>query len=230
MIPLGQVAHQSYDLPGHEDAPGSRPLKNSRHERLAREYAAGASKAEAWRVAHGREPANASRTFRRSDIQARVEFLRSEFTRQAGISLAALQLRLLRIADANLASDFFLSDDSGRLKLRTDLPTMPRAITAPITELQIDKDGAVKIKTADKLHAIDSLIKTIGGFVPENSDGAKGTTLEDLVRASMEKSDTKIALQVVTGVPRAPDQPPDDEPIGATNSAAVRPRVRRLEF
>ena len=123
----------------------------------------------------------------------------------AGISLAALQARLLRIADANVIR--FFETFGGRLKLR-DLTTLPEAATAPISEFNIDKNGAVKIKTADKLHAIDSLIKTIGGFGPENPDGAKGTTLEDLVRASMERSDTKVAFQVETGVPRSPDGPP----------------------
>jgi len=61
---------------------GAAPLKNSRHEKLAREYAAGASKAEAWR-AIGRDPAkgNQSRTFQRPDICARVEFLRGEYCR-----------------------------------------------------------------------------------------------------------------------------------------------------
>lgn len=41
-----------------------------------------------------------------------------------------------------------------------DLTQSPRAVTAPISELQIDAKGAVKIKTADRLHAIDSLLHT----------------------------------------------------------------------
>ena len=229
MTRLGQTAKKSYDLQRRDDALGSRPLKNPQHEKLAREYAAGASKAEAWRTI-GRDPAigNQSRTFQRPDILARVEHLRGAFNRMAGISLAALQARLLRMADANVV-ELFEADKRGALRLR-DLTTLPAAVTAPITELTIDKDGAVKVKCADKLHAIDSLIKTVGGFAPENSDGAKGTTLEDLVRASMEKSDTKVAFQVVTGVPRTPDEPRVDERTGATDSVAARPGVRRLEF
>ncbi len=95
-------------------ASGSFPLKNPVHEKLAREYAAGASMADAWR-AIGRDPAtgNQSRTFRRPDILARVEYLRGELNRMAGVSLAALQARLLRYADANVVS-FFEADEKTR--------------------------------------------------------------------------------------------------------------------
>jgi hypothetical protein len=150
---------------------GSKPLKNPRHEKLAREYAAGASKADAWRAVFGREtyPGNTSRTFRRQEIQDRVEFLRGEFCRQAGISLAALQARLLRIADANVVD--LVQNDSGKLRLR-DLTMLPVGARAAISELEIDDDGTIKLKTTkatDRLHAIDSLLKTIGGFESEDA-------------------------------------------------------------
>jgi hypothetical protein len=196
------------------------PLKNPRHEKLAREYAAGATQAEAWRATFGREPDNASRTFHRPEIQARVEYLRGEFNRMAGISLAALQARLLRIADANVIN-FFEVDAAGRLRLR-DLTKLPAAMTSPIAELRIESDGAVKFKIADKLHAIDSLLKTVGGFAasgPENE-----VSLESLVVQSM---------QVVTGVPRSPDGPNETEVFSATsieNQIEVRADVRRVRL
>jgi hypothetical protein len=166
-----------------EDQPGSSPLKNPEHEKLAREHAAGASMAEAWRAV-GRDPAlgNQSRTFRRPNIQARVEYLRGEFNRMAGISLAALQARLLRIADANVVS-YFEADEHGRLRLR-DLTALPSAVTAPIAELRVEADGAVKLKTADKLHAIDSLLKTVNGFAPEDTVNV-AVSLETLIAQSM---------------------------------------------
>jgi hypothetical protein len=221
------AAGRGYDLQERNDAPGSRALKNPQHEKLAREYAAGASKAEAWR-AIGRDPTigNQSRTFQRADIQARVEYFRGEFNRMAGVSLAALQARLLRMADANVVN-FFEASEGGRLKLR-DLTKLSEAATAPITELNIDKDGAVKVKVADKLHAVDSLLKTIGGF-DRDAQSSSGTTLEDLVRASMGNSDTRVAFQVVTGVPRSPDGPPAG-PEAANSAAAASPGVRQLQF
>lgn len=201
---------------------GSRALKNSRHERLALEYVGGASKAEAWRTVFGREPANAARTFRRPNIQARVEYLRGELNRLAGISLAALQTRLLRIADANVPQDFFESGENGRLKLR-DLPSLPRAVTAPITELQVDKDGAIKLKVADKLHALDTLVKTIGGFAPGPAGNDK-LSLEDLVMASMQGGGrTRVSMQVVT----SPSTPSGST---APNQSAATATVRRVKL
>ena len=181
---MARLAHRPLARRDEERAPGAAPLKNPEHEKLAREYAAGASMAEAWR-AIGRDPAigNQSRTFRRPEIQARVEYLRGEFNRMAGISLAALQARLLRIADANVVG-FFEVDRYGRLRLRRDLTALPSAVTAPIAELRIEADGAVKLKTADKLHAIDSLLKTVGGFAPEQHDHSM--SLEALIMQSME--------------------------------------------
>jgi hypothetical protein len=164
---------------------GSKPLKNPRHEKLAREFAAGASKADAWRAVFGREPntGNASRTFRRPEIQDRIEFLRAEFCRHAGISLAALQARLLRIADADAAD--LLQNNNGKLQLR-DLRMIPAAAKAAISEIEIGDDGTIKLKTtkaADRLHAIDSLMKSIGGFAPEdaNSGSQGGNVIYNIV-------------------------------------------------
>jgi hypothetical protein len=177
-----------------ENQAGSSPLKNPAHEKLAREYAAGASMAEAWR-AIGRDPAigNQSRTFRRPEIQARVEYLRGEFNRMAGISLAALQARLLRIADSDVVG-FFEADKNGRLRLR-DLTALPSAVTAPIAELRVEADGAVKLKCADKLHAIDSLLKTVNGFAPEQHD--HHVSLEALIAQSMYVKEATAEPEVV---------------------------------
>jgi len=76
--------------PRDDEVPGSVPLKNPMFERLAREHASGMSMAQAF-LAIGRKPDNAWRTFRRPAIQARVEYLRDEFNRMSGISLAAMQ-------------------------------------------------------------------------------------------------------------------------------------------
>jgi hypothetical protein len=206
-----------------EQLVGSKPLKNSRHEKLAREFAAGASKADAWRAVFGREPntGNASRTFRRLEIQDRIEFLRGEFCRQAGISLAALQARYLRIADANLVDYFEAVPPIGgandgkikpaRLRLR-DLTKLSRAATAPISELNVDTDGAVKIKIADRLHALDSLVKTIGGFT-DKGDSSGGADLAQLVADSMQ-------INVITNVPRALDEARDKSSPAAIDNRA----------
>jgi hypothetical protein len=186
---------------------GIAPLKNSEHEKLAREFAAGASMATAWR-AIGRDPAtgNQWRTFQRPEIQARIEYLRGEFNRMAGISLAALQARLLRIADSNVIDFFEMDTATRRLRLR-DLTALSRTATASIAELQINEEGAIKLKTADKLHAIDSLIKTVGGFAPDQHE--HDVTLESLI------------MQVVTNVPRAPNDPVESSGAGSRNGPVI---------
>jgi len=110
-------------------ASGALPLKNPRHEKLAREYASGATQAEAWRTTFGREPStgNASRTFARAEIQARIEYLRAEWNRMAG--LAALQSRYLRIADANVLT-YCEADERGRMRVR-DLTKLPHSARHP---------------------------------------------------------------------------------------------------
>jgi hypothetical protein len=97
----------------------------------------------------------------------------------AGLSLASLQARLLKIADCNVVG-FFEADEHGRLRLR-DLTALPSAATAPISELRV---GAVKVKTCDKLHALDSLLKTINGFAPEDAVNV-AVSLETLIAQSM---------------------------------------------
>jgi hypothetical protein len=209
--------------PVEPSEPGSQPLKNAEHETLARARASGASLAEAWREV-GRDPAvgNQWRTFQRPDIQARVEYLRNDFNRMAGISLAALQARLLRIADTNVIDYFEADATTKRLRLR-DLTALPRVVTGSIAEVQIDPKGAVKIKTSDRLHAIDSLIKTIGGFAPEEAASA-GTTLEQLIEQSMQQAaGARMKLEIITGVPRAPDDPPAE-------LAEPKPAVRRVRL
>jgi Terminase small subunit len=209
---------------------GSLPLKNPKHEKLAREYAAGASMADAWR-AIGYDPEknnNAWRTFQRPEIQSRVEYLRAEFNKMAGISLAALQARYLRFADANVLR-FFEADERGEMRLR-DLTKLPSAITGPITELNVDKDGGIKLKLVDKLHALDSLAKTIGAFASEKDPG-RGVTLEELVQQSMTNRQP-VAIQVVTNVP----QPRDDENADMRESPAQtqtdgrRVRLDKVKF
>jgi terminase small subunit-like protein len=199
--------------------PGSSPLKNPAHEKLAREFAAGASMSDSWR-AIGRDPAksnNARRTLRRQEIQERIEYLRGEFNYQAGISLAALQARLLRIADANVV-DFFEADaTTKRLRVR-DLTELPRVVTGTIAELQVDAKGAVKIKTSDRLGALNALLKTIGA----DPEAEKGLTLEELILGSIRDRETGgFRVEVAAGAPNnSPGRPPQ-----TINEPGVR-RVR----
>ncbi len=208
--------------PRDDEVPGSAPLKNSMHERLAREYAAGASMAEACRMV-GREPDNAWRTFRRPEIQARVEYLRDEFNRMAGIGLAALQARLLRIADAT-AVDLFETDEAGAVRLRK-LTELPASASAAIGEIEVDGD-VVKLKSVklgDKVNALNSLIKTIGGFGVDTAVNV-GFSLEALVQQSMQRREAaEYGAEEMREVnPAAALAPPAPEPPRPAGPRRVR--------
>jgi hypothetical protein len=200
---LAEFVKQSALPEQPERALGSKPLKNPRHEKLAREYAAGATRADAWRAVFGREPntGNASRTFRRTDIQDRVEYLRGEFCRQAGVSLASLQARYLRLIDSNVIDYFEAVPLPGggpaRLQLR-DLTKLHRSLTTAISELAVDGDGAVKVKVVDRLHALDSLAKTIGAF-SDKAESPGGINLEQIIAQS-------VKFNVVTGANEPRDE------------------------
>jgi len=203
---MTEMRHQL--APRDDEVPGSAPLKNPMHERLAREYAAGASMAEACR-AIGREPDNAWRTFRRPEIQARVEYLRDEFNRMSGISLAAMQAKLLRIADAN-ATDLFETDEAGAVRLRK-LTELPASASAAVGEIEVDGD-VVKLKSVklgDKVNALNSLIKTIGGFAPDTAVNV-GFSLETLVNESIirERSLREVNPEAPSMAPALPPPEP----------------------
>jgi hypothetical protein len=229
---MGGQIEQSQREVRDAKASGSVPLKNPKFEKLSREFAAESRQADAWRAVYGRDPStgNPSRTFARPEIIARIEFLRAEFTRQAGVSLAALQVRLLRIADASVTDllervrpqEGKESAAGSTLRLR-DITKLPANATAAISELEIDGDGVrlKTTKTTDRLHAIDSLLKTIGGFQPEDAD-RRGSTLEDLILAARKGGGSAVQLNVVTGVPRRPDDPPPRTIHGMSAPASER--------
>jgi hypothetical protein len=236
----GQVA-RNYRQERDAKASGSVPLKNPRFEKLSREFAAGATQSDAWRAAYGSEPStgNPSRTFARPEIQTRIEFLRNKFNEMAGLSLSALQARLLRFADANPADLLEIvpstrqgSSGPPQLRLR-DITTLAPGAKAAISELEIEGGDVIKLKTvkaADRLHALDSLIKTVNGFAPEESEG-RGMTLEDLVNASMRTDrPTAVRVEVVSDVPRSPDRAPTEDAAPRENQIETQTDVRRVRL
>jgi hypothetical protein len=154
-------------------------LKNPKHEAFCREAAGGLSYDQAW-VAIGNSAAsnNVGRLVRRLEIQARIAELREEFNRSSGINLAYLQQKLLPIATSDLTRYFHRSRD-GKLKLR-DVTKLPPELRSALAELRIDPDGSVTIKPWDKIGAINSLIKTVGGFAPRHIEitGKNGGPIE----------------------------------------------------
>jgi phage terminase small subunit len=153
------------------------PLKNPRHDAFCREIAGGHSVAGAWvAVGFNAKARNAARLARQPKIVARIAELRDEFNEGAEIKLRYLQEKLLALVTSDV-TQFFEQNKCGALK-PCDLTQLPPELRSAIAEVRVDGKGKVTIKLVDKLHALDSLIKTIGGFAPikiaaTNPDGAR---------------------------------------------------------
>jgi phage terminase small subunit len=141
-------------------------LKNPKHDAFAREIAGGNSFACAWTaVGYNENSNNAARLARQPKIVARVAELRDEFNAAAGLHLRYLQEKLLPLASSD-ATRYFEAITGGGLKLK-DFTVLPAELRVAIAEVAIDDKGKIKFKLHDKLRAIDSLIKTIGGYAPD---------------------------------------------------------------
>jgi hypothetical protein len=130
------------------------------------------------------------------DVAKRIEELREEFKASAALSVEYLQRQLLPAAEANML-DFFQFED-GKPRLR-NLTELKREHGAAIAAVKVADDGTIEVKLHSKNEAVNVLLRSVGGFVDRHElsgrDG-KSLTLESLV----------TAYQVITGVPRAPDQ------------------------
>lgn len=141
-------------------------LKNPKHEAFCREVAGGLNYRQAW-ISVGNNVAsnNFGKLARRPEVQARVAELREEFNRTAGIKVEYLREKLLPIATSDVTR-YFRRGRGGKLVLR-DVTKLPAELRAALSELRVEPDGTVTIKAWDKIGAINSLLKTVGGFAPQ---------------------------------------------------------------
>jgi hypothetical protein len=187
-------------------------LRNSRHERFAREIAALTPLATAYREAgFGGDPRwhrfNASKLANKPNVKARIEELRLEFEKMSAIHVDYVRHQLLKTIEAD-PRDLFERDPDDptgkRFRLRS-IADLPRHLSAAIAKLKIDPEtGApLEVSLADKNAAAATLLRSLPGGADE---GGKGTTLEELIRASM--ADGRAAkIEVITGVPKSPHNP-----------------------
>jgi hypothetical protein len=145
-------------------------LKNPTHEAMARDVAGGMSEWAAW-LAAGNDPKNRNyrRLFKRKEVVARIAELRDEFNEAASIHLRYLQEKLLAIVMTDVTEFFEQRPYSTALRLK-DPKTLPAHMRVAVSEMYVDKNGKVGVKLESKTHALDSLLKTIGGFAPERVD------------------------------------------------------------
>jgi len=145
-------------------------LENPTHEAMCRDVAGGMSEWAAW-LAAGYDPKNKNyrRHFKREEVVARIAELRDEFNEAAGIHLRYLQEKLLAIVTTDVTAFFEQRPYSTALRLK-DPTTLPAHMRAAVSEMFVDRNGKIGVKLESKTNALDTLIKTIGGFAPDRVD------------------------------------------------------------
>jgi hypothetical protein len=163
-------------------------LRNPKHEAFCRDVAGGSSFDAAWVASGNSEKArNVGRLVKQPKIQARIAELQREFNEAAGIKMRWLQEKLIPLATSDVTR-YFESDATGKLSLR-DVTQLPSELRGALSELKIDADGQVTVKTHSKLAAIDTLIKMSGGFAPERIElsGSVSTPASDQDAAPLDR-------------------------------------------
>jgi Terminase small subunit len=200
-------------------------LKNRRHEAFAidvaactpydRAYIAAGYTNSGWAVYNGNRLAHVPA------VADRIAELQVEFGERSSIHAEYLRRQLLPIVEANYQDLFepMFGPDGQKIgdKIRA-ISDLPRRVAAAISKVKVDPEsGAVTEVTLDgKIGAATVLLRSVGGFVDRTElTGKDGATLEQLISSSYH-------IQVITGVPRSPDDPPlDGERSEASQSVAV---------
>ena len=171
--------------------PGSRPLKNARHERYCRLRAGAQQRIPAyreagWGTSNGDDAySNACRIERRPEIKQRIAFLTKQEESLISEKRKALEAKLLAIHEVNL-QDFFeqydepitdkqgyqVIDEMGRLKRRKRerprlLTELPPELAAMIEDVMIDGKGRAIPKLYSKLQASKELRAMLNMGRPE---------------------------------------------------------------
>lgn len=157
---------------------GAKPLKNGKDEMFCRESVALDSIHKGYEAAGFKRPrGNADRKARQPNVSKRLEFLRMEAAKLAGVSLGRVLIEQARIAYANML-DYVSVDKAGQPYI--DLSDMTREQAAAIAEISVDTHveppekeddpGLVVTRTRFKLHdkvaVLRDLKKHLGGDAP----------------------------------------------------------------
>ncbi len=169
-------------------------LRNTRHERFAREVAALTPLATAYREAgFGGDPRwhpfNASKLANKPLVRARIDELRLEFEKMSAISVDYVRHKLLRIIEAD-PRDLYErdpNDTTGRRCRLRSISDLPRHLTSAITKIKLNETGdPTEIAFAGKNEAAATLLRSLPGGSVERHE--LGLTFEEAVRGSLGDS------------------------------------------
>lgn len=179
------------------DVMGQR-LRNTRHERFAREVAALTPYGTAYREAgFGGDPRwhpfNASKLANKPAVKARIEELRAEFEHMSAIHVDYVRHQLLRTIEADMR-DLYESDPSdptGKRRRLRAISELPRHLTGAITKLKISPETGepVEIVLGDKNAAAATLLRSLPGGSVERHE----LSLEELIVQSMKPAPAESA-------------------------------------
>jgi hypothetical protein len=169
-------------------------LRNTKHERFAREVAALTPLATAYREAgFGGDPRwhpfNASKLANKPNVKARIEELRIEFEAMSAIHLDYVRHMLLRTVEADPRDLYELdpSDSTGKKVRLRPITELPRHLTTAISKLKIDPEtGApVEVMFGNKNEAAATLLRSLPGGSVERHE----LSLEQIVLQSLHTPD-----------------------------------------
>jgi hypothetical protein len=147
-------------------------LRNTKHERFAREVAALTPLGEAYRSAgfSGDEKwhrFNASRLRNKPAVKARIEELRLQFEELSAISTDYIRHKLLSFIEMD-ARELYQpdpADPTGKRLILRPLNELPERITKSITKLKLDPESGrpVEIVLAGKVESAATLLRSLPG-------------------------------------------------------------------
>lgn len=147
-------------------------LRNTRHERFAREVAALTPLGTAYREAgFGGDPRwhryNASKLANKSNVKARIEALRLEFERLSAISVDYVRHKLLGIVDADVRELYEPDpdDSSGKKRRLRAIDKLPGHLASAVSRIRLDSETGepVEILLAGKVEAAATLLRSLPG-------------------------------------------------------------------
>jgi hypothetical protein len=157
-------------------------LRNTKHERFAREVAALAPLGEAYRSAgfSGDEKwhrFNASRLRNKPAVKVRIEELRLQFEEMSAIHVDYVRHKLLSFIEMD-ARELYQpdpADPTGKRLILRPLNELPERITKSITKLKLDPESGrpMEIVLAGKVESAATLLRSLPG-------GSSGETIANV--------------------------------------------------
>ena len=158
-----------------------------KQRKLVVAYLNGASKKDAMLEAGYPPSMSSHRTFEESAVVKEIERRQHIMSTKAGVTGDWIIHRLMLIADAKL-SDLIVEDEDGFSQI--DMSRMTPALKTALSGFESDKFGDVtkiKIKTSDKLRALEMLARHLGMF-NDKLELAGEISLEERLQAGRKRS------------------------------------------